>query len=99
MLIVISDKVRVESGAPRVGAIATKELLLNIHPSYAISGYDAMGSKITLGKSMTYLDHTREVWYVYKLGVRRGEDVERFLLCGYYADKETAIRVANELGE
>lgn len=98
-LIQVSDSVRVESGARRMSAKATKELLADTvtHPAYKVGAKDAAGAEIALGKPMMYLDiYGPEVWYVYKLTEveEGGKKLERYLPIGVHDTEAAAITQA-----
>ena len=95
-LIQVSASVRVESGAKRETAKATKELLDDTvtHPGYKVGERDALGKVIALGKEMTFLDwYGPEVWYVYKLTEveENGKRFERYLPIGVHNTEAAAL--------
>jgi hypothetical protein len=95
-MIEIGTTIRVENGPARKTAVVTEELLDDAVTArhYKMGEQDALGKKIVLGESMTYLDYFGEwVWYIYRLDENEG----RWLPAGVETTKERALKAAHLL--
>ena len=101
-MIEIGSTIRVENGPARKVAVATAELMDDkvTASHYQVGAFDAMGKRIVLGESMTYLDYRGElVWYIYQLsdvGINeRGEVLfpdSPFILKNFEPEDKVAVR-------
>jgi len=101
-MIEIGSAIRVENGPARKVAVATAELMDDkvTASHYQVGAFDAMGKRIVLGESMTYLDYRGElVWYIYQLsdvGINeRGEVLfpdSPFILKNFEPEDKVAVR-------
>jgi hypothetical protein len=100
-LIEIGSTIRVENGPARKTAVATPELLDDKMTAshYQVGAFDAMGKRIVLGESMTYLDYRGKwVWYIYQLkDDETAPEGKRWMPAGVEETQEAALAFAHGL--